>query len=712
MVIELDPRGLRPAGQQLAEHARGRRLADRDRPGDPDDERGARRVLAEEGRGRRVQPVGRCDVQVEQPATAGGRRRPPRPGRSGRRGRAAARGRRRSAGSGRRGGQPAPGLRGRGRRTAWRGRTATGAVCPSGSAWIARGSTCPTRLRCMCGIVGYVGAASVRARPLDVVMGGLRRLEYRGYDSAGVALVVPAANVLVPPRRPGKLANLARRSRPSRSRPRPRPSGTPGGPPTAAPTDVNAHPHLVGGRPARRHPQRDHRELRAAAAPSSRPTGVSSLSETDTEVAAHLLAAEYAAHRRPAPRRCARSPPRLRGRLHAARRARRRARTSSSAPGTTPRSSSGWARARTSSAPTSRRSSRTPARPSSSGQDQVVTITPTAVGVTDFDGQRRSSARRYTVDWDAAAAEKGGFASFMDKEIDEQPQAVADTLLGRTDADGPADARRDAGRRGGAAARSTRSSSSRAGPPRTPGRWPSTPSSTGAGSPSRWSSRTSSATATRWSTPRPSSSRSPSPGRRWTRSWRCGTRGSRGRRCSRSCNTHGLDDPARVRRRALHPRRPRGRGRVDQGVPRPDHRGLPARSVPGPAAGHQVPRRDRRDPRRAAGDAGQDPARCSTAPDQVRAARALDGRHAVGALPRPARRATRSRWRARSSSRSWPTSTPRASPRASSSTARSRSSTPGSRCSSSCPRRAGGTRCTARSSRTSRRSAPAAPAPS
>jgi glucosamine--fructose-6-phosphate aminotransferase (isomerizing) len=69
------------------------------------------------------------------------------------------------------------------------------------------------------------------------------------------------------------------------------------------------------------------------------------------------------------------------------------------------------------------------------GQDQVVTITPGSVEVTDFAGNP-AHGRRYTVDWDAAAAEKGGFRSFMDKEIHDQPHAVADTLLGRTDAAG------------------------------------------------------------------------------------------------------------------------------------------------------------------------------------------------------------------------------------------------------------------------------------
>ena len=58
----------------------------------------------------------------------------------------------------------------------------------------------------MCGIVGYVGPAQPSSRPLDVLMEGLARLEYRGYDSAGVALVTPAG--LAWAKRSGKLANL------------------------------------------------------------------------------------------------------------------------------------------------------------------------------------------------------------------------------------------------------------------------------------------------------------------------------------------------------------------------------------------------------------------------------------------------------------------------------------------------------------------------
>ncbi len=69
------------------------------------------------------------------------------------------------------------------------------------------------------------------------------------------------------------------------------------------------------------------------------------------------------------------------------------------------------------------------------GQDQVVTITPDDIVVTDFDGNP-AETKEYHVDWDVSAAEKGGYDWFMLKEIAEQPQAVADTLLGRHSADG------------------------------------------------------------------------------------------------------------------------------------------------------------------------------------------------------------------------------------------------------------------------------------
>jgi len=69
------------------------------------------------------------------------------------------------------------------------------------------------------------------------------------------------------------------------------------------------------------------------------------------------------------------------------------------------------------------------------GQDQVVDVTPEGITVTDFAGQPATS-RPYDVAWDLLAAEKGGYDWFMRKEIYEQPQAVADTLLGRFTSDG------------------------------------------------------------------------------------------------------------------------------------------------------------------------------------------------------------------------------------------------------------------------------------
>jgi glutamine---fructose-6-phosphate transaminase (isomerizing) len=69
------------------------------------------------------------------------------------------------------------------------------------------------------------------------------------------------------------------------------------------------------------------------------------------------------------------------------------------------------------------------------GQDQIVTITPDAHEVIGFDGTP-AEGKAYEVTWDAAAAEKGGYPTFMEKEIHDQPHAVGDTLLGRTDSDG------------------------------------------------------------------------------------------------------------------------------------------------------------------------------------------------------------------------------------------------------------------------------------
>jgi len=281
----------------------------------------------------------------------------------------------------------------------------------------------------MCGIVGYVGAGEASGRPLDVVMGGLKRLEYRGYDSAGVALVVPGAGVLATAKRAGKLGNLAEAIEAD-----PLPAATAAIGHTrwathGAPNDANAHPHTsADGRLAVIHNGiiENFASLRAEV----EATGVQMRSETDTEVVAHLLAAEVArgADLTAAMRTVA---ARLHGTftllaVHADQ--------PDVVVGTRHDSPLvvGLGEGENFLGSDVAAFIAHTREAMELGQDQVVTITPDTVTVTDYAGAP-VEPKRYTVDWDASAAEKGGFRSFMDKEIHDQPHAVADTLLGRTD---------------------------------------------------------------------------------------------------------------------------------------------------------------------------------------------------------------------------------------------------------------------------------------
>ena len=283
----------------------------------------------------------------------------------------------------------------------------------------------------MCGIVGYVGSRQA----LDVVLEGLRRLEYRGYDSSGVAVL---DGELVVEKRAGRIENLDKAIAADH------PGGITGstgightrwathGPPT----DRNAHPHLdAANAVAVIHngiienfaPLRA--ELEAA--------GVELRSETDTEVVAHLIAAELSAlsssgsagaggDLAEAMRRVCR---RLDGaftlvvahrdhpgRLVAARR---------NSPLVL-----GVGAGETFLASDVAAFVEHTRDAVELGQDQVVEITPDGYAVTDFAGNP-VEVSPFRVDWDLAAAEKGGFDYFMLKEIQEQPAAVADTLLGR-----------------------------------------------------------------------------------------------------------------------------------------------------------------------------------------------------------------------------------------------------------------------------------------
>ncbi|MGJ5833423.1 glutamine--fructose-6-phosphate transaminase (isomerizing) [Streptomyces ossamyceticus] len=278
----------------------------------------------------------------------------------------------------------------------------------------------------MCGIVGYVGSQSA----LDVVLAGLKRLEYRGYDSAGVA--VPADGGLAAAKKAGKLVNLEKELVG-----RPLPSGSTGIGHTrwathGGPTDVNAHPHLDNaGRVAVVH--NGIIENFAALRAELTERGHELASETDTEVVAHLLAEEYS------------SCDDLAESMRLVCRRLEGAFTLVAVHADAPDVVVGARR----NSPLVVGVGKDEAFLASDvaafidhtrsaielGQDQVVELRRDGVTVTTFDG-RPAEVRSYHVDWDASAAEKGGYDYFMLKEIAEQPKAVADTLLGRIDTAG------------------------------------------------------------------------------------------------------------------------------------------------------------------------------------------------------------------------------------------------------------------------------------
>ena len=274
----------------------------------------------------------------------------------------------------------------------------------------------------MCGIVGYVGDD----KSIEVLLGGLKRLEYRGYDSAGVA-VLGADGTLHTSKRAGKLQVLV-----DELEERPIPNGATGIGHTrwathGGPTDRNAHPHLGdGGKLALIHNGiiENFAELKAELAAA----GDEFTSETDTEVAALLVGRAY--HETGDLTEAMRVVvARLEGAftllvMH------------QDQPGVVVGA---------------RRNSplviglgdgenflgsdvaafvQFTRRAVAIGQDQIVTIRPHDVIVTDFAGLPVETDE-FEIAWDASASEKGGWSSFMKKEISEEPDAVANTILGR-----------------------------------------------------------------------------------------------------------------------------------------------------------------------------------------------------------------------------------------------------------------------------------------
>ena len=275
----------------------------------------------------------------------------------------------------------------------------------------------------MCGIVGYVGPRPSQ----DILLAGLARLEYRGYDSAGVA-VIDGDGALGMRKKAGKLAMLRDSLKDAELSDGNTGIGHTRWATHGGPTDENAHPHLAdddklavihNGIIENFASLRD--ELLA--------DGVSFRSETDTEVAAALLGREYRNNGGD-----------LQGAFRAVVNRLEGAFTLLAMHQDHPGLVVG-----------ARRNSplviglgegenflgsdvaafiEHTRKALAIGQDQIVSITPDAVTVTDFAGTP-VEAEPFDVSWDAAAAEKGGWSSFMAKEVAEQPEAVANTILGR-----------------------------------------------------------------------------------------------------------------------------------------------------------------------------------------------------------------------------------------------------------------------------------------
>ena len=262
---------------------------------------------------------------------------------------------------------------------------------------------------------------------MDVALQGLARLEYRGYDSAGVA-VLDEGEVRVT-KRAGKLANLrealegdsAATGQVAIAHTR---WATHGGP-----TDGNAHPHLGGHEGELALVHNGIIENFAALRAELEEGGYVFASETDSEAAAHLVAREMesAGDLTEAMRRTAAL---LEGAFTLLAVHRDAPDTVVAARRNSPLvvglgDGENFLGSDVAAFVDSTKEAL------EIGQDQVVTVTPDAVTIIDVDGNEVTDAKRYTIEWDAAAAQKGGYDSFMAKEIHEQADAVADTLRGR-----------------------------------------------------------------------------------------------------------------------------------------------------------------------------------------------------------------------------------------------------------------------------------------
>jgi glucosamine--fructose-6-phosphate aminotransferase (isomerizing) len=279
----------------------------------------------------------------------------------------------------------------------------------------------------VCGIVGYVGPKSTQ----EVLLGGLRRLEYRGYDSAGISVI--SGGQLATRKKAGKLDNLVADIKAHPIADSRIGIGHTRWATHGAPTDQNAHPHLGGQSSKLALIHNGIIENFSELKQELLDAGTSFSSETDSEVAAHLIAKEYEASKD-----LVSAFGKVVNRLHGAftilvihedfpdliLAARKNAPlVIGIGDGENFLGSDVAAFVEHTK------------RAISVGQDEIVILRPSGVEIQGFDGHKVDS-KEFTIDWDASQASKGGWPSFMAKEIADQPQAVADTLMGRINSEG------------------------------------------------------------------------------------------------------------------------------------------------------------------------------------------------------------------------------------------------------------------------------------
>jgi glucosamine--fructose-6-phosphate aminotransferase (isomerizing) len=262
-------------------------------------------------------------------------------------------------------------------------------------------------------------------------LGGLRRLEYRGYDSAGISVI--SQGQLATRKKAGKLDNLVADIKAHPIADSRIGIGHTRWATHGAPTDQNAHPHLGGPSSKLALIHNGIIENFSDLKQELLDAGTSFASETDSEVAAHLIAKEYEASKD-----LVSAFGKVVNRLHgaftilvihedfpdlilAARK---------NAPLVI-----GLGEGENFLGSDVAAFVEHTKRAISVGQDEIVILRPSGVEIQGFDGHRVDS-KEFTIDWDASQASKGGWPSFMAKEISDQPQAVADTLMGRINSEG------------------------------------------------------------------------------------------------------------------------------------------------------------------------------------------------------------------------------------------------------------------------------------